>query len=269
MELSSDTASFAAPSPKNAQLLKGAADPGGTAHHTMARLPRLYAPQIPQLVQARFARALDATTQGASPTAAMDRLCTWLGDSAREHHVEVHGWSLVHDRLTLLATPPGPQALPKLVQALGRRYAAQQRQGRVFAERYRSALVEPGRWVLPALIWLESLPAQLSYVDRPEHWPWSSAAGHTGAAATAADWMVDHPDYWKDGNTPFDRQARYRERLHAGLPDSQRQQIERALFGQWALGEAVFLQQLESQASRRPRPAPRGRPRKPAAPHSG
>jgi putative transposase len=232
----------------------------------MARLPRLYAPQIPQLVQARFAQALGGAAQGESATALMDRLFNWLGDSAREHRVDVHGWCLVHDRLTLLATPPGPQALPKLVQALGRRYAAQQRQGRVFAERYRSALVEPGRWVLPALIWLESLPAQLSYVDQPESWPWSSAAGHTGAAAAAAAWMVDHPDYWKDGNTPFDRQARYRERLHAGLPDSQRQQIERALFGQWALGEPAFLQQLEAQASRRPRPAPRGRPRKPAAP---
>lgn len=245
------------------------ARPGDTAHHIMARLPRLYAPQIPQLVQARFAQALGGAAQGESAAILMDRLFTWLGDSAREHRVDVHGWSLVHDRLTLLATPPGPQALPKLVQALGRRYAAQQRQGRVFAERYRSALIEPGRWVLPALIWLESLPAQLSYVDQPENWPWSSAAGHTGRVAAAAAWMVDHPDYWQDGNTPFDRQARYRERLHAGLPDSQRQQIERALFGQWALGEPAFLQQLEAQASRRPRPAARGRPRKHPIPQSG
>ncbi|MEO6984152.1 MAG: hypothetical protein ABI155_02260 [Paralcaligenes sp.] len=227
---------------------------------TMARLPRLYAPHIPQLVQARFAQAL-AEPADPSPVAELDQLFTWLKESAIEHHVAVHGWSLVNDRITLLATPPGQGNLSRLIQALGRRFAAH-RHGRVFAERYRSTLVEPGLWVLPALIWLESLPVHLSYVDHAEHWPWSSAAYHTGTKATPSTWVNDHPDYWNDGNTPFDRQARYRQRLNSGLSLSQRQQIQQSLFGQWALGSASFLQQQETRASRRLAPAARGRPRK-------
>mgnify|MGYP001545233999 CR=1 FL=1 len=227
----------------------------------MARLPRLYAPQTPQLVQARFAQPL-ARQSDPSPAAELDQMLVWLHDSAREHRVAVHGWSLLNDRIALLATPPGRDNLPKLIQTLGRRFAARHRHGRVFAERYRSALLEPGRWVLPALIWLESLPVQLAYVEQAESWPWSSAAYHAGIQAAAGAWADDHPDYWNAGNTPFDRQARYRERLRAGLPLSQRQQIEQALFGQWALGDPAFLQQLEAHASRRLTPAPRGRPRK-------
>lgn len=235
----------------------------------MARLPRLYAPQIPQLVQAEFARPLAAVSDP-SPSAELDRLLEWLQRDAREYKVAVHGWLLLNDRLTLLATPPDAQSLSRLIQALGRRMATHMRHGRVFAGRYRSALVEPGTWVLPAMVWLDSLPVQLHYVDRAESWPWSSAAAHTGAHAGlpvgsptgGGALLTDHVDYWQDGNTPFAREANYRERMQRGLSAAQHRRIEQALFGQWALGEAAFLAKLSSSATRRLAPAARGRPRK-------
>lgn len=230
----------------------------------MARLPRLYAPQIPQLVQAGFAHPL-ALPNEPSPIKELDLLLTWLHEAAREYRVAVHGWVLLNDRLTLLATPPAADSLPKLVQAIGRRFATRLKHGRVFSGRYRSALIEPGRWVLPAQVWLESLPVQLHYVDQAEAWPWSSAAYHTGASLAHSSWASDHPDYWQGGNTPFDRQASYRQRLRHGLSLSDSTRIENALFGQWALGEAAFVSQLETLASRRLSPAPRGRPRKTAS----
>ncbi|HEY9280054.1 MAG TPA: hypothetical protein VIP51_08270 [Eoetvoesiella sp.] len=212
-------------------------------------------------MQAGFAHPL-AQASDPSPVKELDLLLTWLHEAAGEYRVAVHAWVLLNDRITLLATPRAADSLPKLVQAIGRRFATRLKHGRVFSGRYRSALVEPGRWVLPAQIWLESLPVQLRYVEQAESWPWSSAAYHTGSSLAHSAWASDHQDYWQNGNTPFDRQANYRQRLLQGLNLVDSTKIEKALFGQWALGEDVFLNRLETLASRRLTPAARGRPKK-------
>lgn len=230
----------------------------------MARLPRLYAPTVPQLVQAEFARPLAAVHE-ATPSAHLDQLLEWLQRDAREYQVAVHGWLLLNDRIALLATPPDAQALSRLMQSLGRRMGAGMRHGRVYAGRYRSALIQPDRWLLPALIWLESLPVGLHYVDRPQIWPWSSAGAHMGTDHRHDMLLTDHADYWQLGNTPFARQARYAERLAQGVAGKEAARIRDALFGQWALGEPDFLANLQSRATRRIAPAPRGRPRKAAS----
>jgi putative transposase len=230
----------------------------------MARLPRLYAPGIPQLAHVEFAQAF-ADAVVSNPAVELDRLLAWLQTEARQHKVTVHGWLLLNDRLALLATPAAADSLPRLMQALGRRFATHLRHGRVFAGRYRSALVEPGRWILPALIWLESLPVQLKYVEHAENWPWSSASFHSGNDTTNANWTVDHADFWQNGNTPFARQAAYVLRLHDGLSSSENERIQQALFGQWALGGDDFLIRLKGVSNRRLAPAQRGRPKKAAA----
>ena len=227
----------------------------------MARLPRLYAPDIPQLALVNFAQAL-ARPSDPTPAARLDRLALWLREIVLEQRAVVHGWVLLNDRLVLLATPAATDSLARLIQAFGRRYASRLQHGRVFEGRYRSALVQPGQWILPCLIWLDRLPVQLGYVDKAEAWPWSSGGHHTGTTQVSDSLVSDHPDYWSDGNTPFERQARFRQRLAQGLAPADVQQIERALFGQWALGTPDFLAGLNAQASRRLTPATRGRPKK-------
>ena len=269
----------------------------------MARLPRLYAPRIPQLIQARFAHPL-APPDTPAPAAALDRIRAWLAEetgraaAGEAGALALHAWIILPDRITLLATPGDETAPSRLMQALGRRMGSGLMRTRVYAGRYHNALLEPGRWVLPAMMWLESLAVSAGQVGAATQWPWSSAAEHAGrgggisggvggdlggnggsgaanaAGATdarqaagalpAAAWPVltDHPDYWREGDTPFARQAAWRSRLAAGLGEAQRQPIEAALAGQWALGEKIFLAHLGRLASRRVSPAPRGRPRK-------
>ncbi|HET8703660.1 hypothetical protein [Castellaniella sp.] len=238
----------------------------------MARLPRLYAPRIPQLVQARLAHPL-APADAPAPAAALDRIRDWLAEetgraaAGEAGAVALHAWTILPDRIALLATPGDEAALSRLMQALGRRMGSGLLRTRVYAGRYRNALLEPGRWVLPAMVWLESLPVSTGQVGSPAQWPWSSAADHAGLGG-AADTpgkrpaLTDHPDYWREGDTPFARQAAWRGRLAAGLGELQGRQIEAALSGQWALGERIFLTHLGRLASRRVSPAPRGRPRK-------
>lgn len=227
----------------------------------MARLSRLYAPNTPQLVQVRFARPL-ALSYEPAPAEKLSLLAEWLHSAAHESRVPVHGWVLLNDRMALLATPPDKPSLAHVMQAVGRRFATRLEKGRVFAERYRSALLQPQAWVLPALIWLDRLPVQHLYVDEATQWPWSSVAQHTGLGQTASHWATDHMDYWHLGNTPFERQARYRRLLEQGPGASQTQQLEEALFGQWALGNDAFLAAIKHESTRRLSPAKRGRPSK-------
>ena len=275
----------------------------------MARLPRLYAPRIPQLIQARFAHPL-APADAPAPAAALDRIRDWLaeeisgagarggagaaltgsvaarGGAGAEQAgvgargaagtelaggVALHAWIVLPDQIALLATPGDAAALSRLMQALGRRMGSGRMRTRVYAGRYRNALLEPGRWVLPAMVWVESLAVSTGQVSHATQWPWSSAAEHAGLAAPemgadsggdAGPALTDHPDYWREGDTPFARQAAWRTRLAGGLGATHSQALEAAVSGQWALGEKIFLTHLGRLASRRVSPAPRGRPRK-------
>jgi putative transposase len=227
----------------------------------MARLPRLYAPGLPQLVQANFIQPLTLPSQPI-PTDTLNQVTVWLGETVKRHEVALHGWALTLERILLLASPTDPTGLPRLMQALGRNLAARLQRGRIFAGRYRSTLVEPGEWVLPTLIWLETYPVRQGMTPAPARWPWSSAAGHSDSGLSSVAWISDHVDYLSCGLTAFDRQTYYHRKLQAGLSTAQIQRIEQAIQGQWALGEPDFIATLTHTASRRVTPGQRGRPRK-------
>src|SRR3546814_17792788 len=120
----------------------------------MARLPRLYAPRIPQLAQARFARRLSAASE-LVPAAQLDRLHVWLGEEIAQHNLALHGWLITPDRICLVATPATAQNISRVIQGIGRRMGANMLHGRGYDGRYRNALIEPGRRVPPALVWLK------------------------------------------------------------------------------------------------------------------
>lgn len=226
----------------------------------MARLPRLYAPDVPQLVQARFARPF-ASAHEPTPTATLNLVQTWLAAETQRRNLALHGWAVVLDRVVLLATPGQAHEISRVIQGLGRRMAAGMVHGRVFTERYRSTLLEDS-WVPVCLAWTESLPVRQGLVDMPARWPWSSAQEHVGLRMDTS-LLTDHPSYWGMGNTPFARQAHYQRQLQSGISSAQALRIEQSLHGQWALGSDDFVTRLTQHSSRRAAPAPRGRPRKP------
>ncbi len=226
----------------------------------MARLPRLYAPGATQLALAEFAdhstiSPFDLTNK------TLPLIVNWMGDAAGVYQVAIHGWSLTPKAILLLATPKDPQGISKLIQSLGRHLASLLKIGSVFSGRYRSTILEPEVWVLPALIWLERQSLREQSCTDPELWPWSSVAAHTGAPGLTPVWLSQHLDYWACGNTPFDRQAVYRKRLHEGNEPAADRIIEKALRGQWPLGGDAFLDDIAPHSSRRVRPAKRGRPK--------
>jgi len=226
----------------------------------MARLPRLYAPGATQLVLAEFADSSTITPFDLNNTT-LPLIVNWMGEAANRYQVSIHGWSLTPKAILLLATPKDSQGISKVIQSLGRHLAASLKVGAVFCGRYRSTFLEPGAWVLPALIWLERQSVREQCCTDPELWPWSSVSAHTGSAGLTPVWLTQHLDYWACGNTPFDRQAVYRKRLHEGNEVAVDGIIEKSLRGQWPLGTESFLDEIAPHSSRRVRPARRGRPK--------
>lgn len=228
------------------------------------RLPRLFVSGQAQLVQVRFVSALAQHWLDDQSKQLLDALATWLGEYSKAHQLALHAWSLSPTQLLLLVTPPDKSALAGAIQAIGRRLAPELKTGSVFEGRYKSAPVDP-QWVLPAQIWVESAPVEQGYAAQAQAWPWSSAAGHAGIVESDRAWLVtvsDHEQYWRCGNTPFDRQANYRTKLAEGITLADRQRIDQAVGGQWALGSEQYLEQIAKVANRRVAPGRRGRPRK-------
>jgi putative transposase len=84
----------------------------------------------------------------------------------------------------------------------------------------------------------------------------------------ACPFITDHAQYWALGNTPFERQAVYKQQAEQSLSDEDLRAIRKATLGGWGLGDDEFLERIELIAHRRTRPLSRGRPPKAARPQT-
>ncbi len=242
----------------------------------MARLARLVVPGHAHLVQWRSLPGVPAFVNAADQAA----FAHALQQALAEHRLTVHAYALRREEMVLLTRPTAAGQLAACVQAVGRRYvrAYNQRHGRsgtLWNGRFRSCVVEPGA----ATLWA------LRYVDR-EHQghlaseaegnspasstshanPISSASLRTGQPRSAHGvGIVQPPEYWALGNTPFERESGYQALLDEALPPGPRAALAQSLSGGWALGSSAFAQALSAHSARPSAPRPRGRPRAPKA----
>lgn len=226
----------------------------------MARLPRLFVPGLPQLVLQRGIAKAPVFRDDAD----FERYIGCLRDSTRETGVQLHAYALMPDHIHLLLTAPGAGATGALMQQLGRRYVRAfndryQRSGTLWEGRYRSTVVDPARFLLPAYCYVELNPVRAELVTEPAHYPWSSCRHHLGLAQDVL--VTDHKLFWALGNTPFERQAAYRARLEAGTTAADLAEIRYAAHSGWMLGESVHTRG-EPAPNRRIAPMPKGRPKK-------
>jgi putative transposase len=219
----------------------------------MARLPRLVVPgQAHHLVQ---------RGHNAQPVFVDDedrrQYLAALRDALRAHAVVLHAYALLDDAVQLLLRPPSEVALSRMVQAVGRRYVAgfnrrHGRSGTIWEGRFRAGVVQQGEPTLQSLRMIDALSS---------HGRWSSAPHRLGLTRDAL--VSDPPEYWRLGNTPFEREAAYAALLAQGLDEAVVRRIEHAAANGWALGSPQFLAEMARQSGRPVRPRPRGRPRSP------
>jgi len=225
----------------------------------MARLPRLTLPGYPHHIIQRGnnRQVIFVDTQD------FETMLALLAESAQKFAVAVHAYVLMDNHFHLLATPSTAEALPLMMQAVGRSYVRyfNQRHGRsgtLWEGRYRSTLIETERYLLACMVYIDLNPVRAGMVVRPTDWRWSSHAHHLGLRSDAL--VTPHALYWALGNTPFAREAAYGELVQAGISASQQGALTDATLRGWALGDASFVGELQKISQRRVTKSRAGRP---------
>lgn len=182
-----------------------------------------------------------------------------LREVAALEQVQVHAYALLDAEAHLLLRPPEAGSLSRLMQAHGRRYVSAYHRrhggsGTLWDGRFRCAVVEPGPPLLEVLALIDGLAG-------PEGI--SSRASRSGAGAPGL--VVDPPEFWTTGNTPFEREQAWRARVSDGLPAARASGLLGAAAGGWVIGSAAFASEVSTLTGRPSRPRPRGRPARPAA----
>jgi putative transposase len=227
----------------------------------LARLSRVAAPGLPHFVRQR----------GRGPEAVFadpeDRrlILRWLREAAEVQAVAVHAYVLLPGEVMLVATPSEAGALGRALQSAGGRYARHYNRrhglrGALWDGRFRACVLDPDAHLLAVMRHVEAAPLRAGLVAEADAYPWSSLAHHLGLVT---DPLVSEPAaYWALGNTPFERQARYRAGFDPGPPAEFGERLMAAANRGWPLGDAAFLRALKAPGQRPLRPGVRGRPRK-------
>ena len=225
----------------------------------MARLPRLTVTGYPQHVILRGNNRQDIFRN----TADYQRMLDLIEQHSREQGVEIHAYVLMTNHLHLLLTPQKDQALPKMMQAVGRSYVqtfnkVHGRTGTLWEGRYRSTLIQTERYLLACMAYIDLNPVRAHMVAQPDDYIWSSYSHYVGRRNDRL--ITPHALYWGLGNTPFAREAAYAEMVHAGIQADQQRALTDATLSGWALGDAQFIAGLKLQTPRRLSKDKAGRP---------
>lgn len=226
----------------------------------MARLPRLTVPGYPHHIiqrgnnrQAIFSSSADYET-----------LLAMLDEHSRQAKVVIHAYVLMSNHIHLLATPETLEAIPQMMQAVGRRYVRyfnqrEARTGTLWEGRYKSTLIQTERYLLACMAYVDLNPVRAGLVAEPGDYLWSSHAHYVGRRH---DKLVSpHPLYWELGNTPFSREAAYSELVQAGITAEQQRALTDSALRGWALGEPDYVADLQKRTQRRVSKGRAGRPR--------
>ena len=233
----------------------------------MARQPRLTVPGYPHHVIQRGNNRQPIVLDDADRL----RLLGLLAEHAPRCQVALHAYVLMDNHCHLLATPETEDGLPQLMQAVGRSYVRyfnnrHGRSGTLWEGRYKSTLIETDRYLLACMVYIDLNPVRAGMVAEPAQYRWSS---HRHCIGQGVDKLVTpHALLWNLGNTPFAREAAYRELVHAGVSPQQQESLTHTALMGWALGSEAFLKDLQEGTTRRIAPGKRGRPRLPIPPKS-
>jgi len=196
------------------------------------------------------------------------RMLDDLAGVGRQSPFAIHAYVLMPDHFHLLLTPGDAQALSRGMQALGRRYVRwfnerHGRSGTLWEGRFRSTVLEPERYLVDCMRYIELNPTRSALVADAASYPWSSMAHHLGLRIDPL--IADHPQFWSLGNTPFERQAAYRRLCAAPLEPAVLEQLRASIHHGWPLGTRGFIEALARKTARPLARRPVGRPRRKSA----
>jgi putative transposase len=227
----------------------------------MPRQPRYRIPGLPQHVvqrgndrQATFYRPPDYFTYK-----------NYLQEAAARHNCQIHAYVLMTNHVHLLVTPADEDSIPRLMQALGRRYVryvnkAYGRTGTLWEGRYKACLVQSDSYLLACQRYIELNPVRGGLVAEPGEYAHSSyrhnALGYSDSLVT------EHATYTALGNSPAGYRRAYRSLFAADAGPDATEYIREVTNACLVLGNDCFKDQIEAVLARSVRPGKAGRPQK-------
>jgi len=231
----------------------------------MARLARLTVPGYPHHIIQRGNNRQPIFSDSSD----YELLLAIIHENAREFGVAIHAYVLMSNHFHLLATPETAEGIPRMMQAVGRRYVRlynqkRARTGTLWEGRYKSTIIQAERYLLACMVYIDLNPVRAGLVADPRSYPWSSHGYYVGMRLDKL--ITPHALYWELGNTPFARDAAYAELVASGLSARQVQQLSQSALKGWALGEADYVADLQRRTVRRVTKGQAGRPPTPPFP---
>jgi putative transposase len=186
----------------------------------------------------------------------------WLREGAKKYACDIHAYALMTNHVHLLVTAHRPDAISRLMQSLGRRYAqyanrVYKRSGSVWEGRFKSSLIQAEEYLLTCYRYIELNPVRADMVRDPGEYRWSSYRWHGLGAGN--ELITDHPLYMALGLDETERRAAYRALFRAHLDEEALDEIRKASNRSLPLGSERFKEQVEAALGRRVGLRPRGR----------
>ncbi|MDR0213556.1 MAG: transposase [Comamonas sp.] len=227
----------------------------------MARLPRLALANLPHHIIQRGNNGTEIFVDAQDRQTMLDL----LREMSRRFAVDVHAYVLMPNHFHLLVTPKMADGLPQFMQAVGRSYVRyfnnrHGRSGTMWEGRYRCTVLQAETWLIPTMVSMDLNPVRAGLVARASDWVWSSYAHNAGLKNDVL--ISPHARFWVMGNTPFARDAAYVAAVEAGVGRDEQEQISHAALRGWALGDPLFIENLQQKTERRVTRGRAGRPPK-------
>ena len=186
---------------------------------------------------------------------------SWLGAAAREHGCAIHAYVLMTNHVHLLVTPDDKDAVPRMMQVLGRRYVRHfnfcyRRTGTLWEGRYRAAPIDSDAYFLSCSRYIELNPVRARMVARPLDYKWSSYRAH--AHGRMDPLLTGHALYQALGRSADAREKSYRALFETPLAKDFVDALRAATNGGWALGSERFKDEIAKALKRRVAPLPPG-----------
>jgi putative transposase len=226
----------------------------------MPRRPRVILPNVPQHIIQR------GNNRQACFYADEDyhSYLEWLKEYSDKTDCKIHAYVLMTNHVHLLVSTEKAEAVGAMMKALGQRYVQYinkmyKRTGTLWEGRYKSCPTQAETYLLACQRYIELNPIRANMVKHPAEYRWSSYASNAQGADSSI--ISPHPIYNALGLDAATRQATYRELFRYTLDIGLVDEIRKATNGNYALGNALFVQQIEDALGRRVTAGKAGRPK--------
>ena len=163
----------------------------------------------------------------------------------KKYGLEIYHYVLMGNHIHLIVKVPDGKGLSEAMKGIKWRYAQYYRKnyggiGHFWQERFRSFLIQEGRYLLECGRYIELNPVKAGIIEEPKWYYWSSYRAY---GEGERDYLIDFsPEYLGLAESGPDRQKIYREFMKDGLKE---RRGEERYFREGAFGSREFVEEMK------------------------